>query len=378
MIDTLILTIPNGPMKIWEHKDYWDPSVEGLTNNPSANYGAKLFTKYVCNMPKNKGYYPRLTITSRWNFHLKRYDTPLKIEFSAPKLMFGNNVDELTDTDFDSFIETLQLRLKEMGVMLLKREIENASITAVHFSKNIPLSGHYTPSQVIKVLQKLETTRQLQLNSKRFQNLGHAIYFDCSSYQIVVYDKVKDLNQTQRHSVDKDKIENQLSLFDCLTDKKTEIVRIEVRLVQKQKLNSLLKNLGYQPNPTLREVFNESLSKAVLSYFWQQIASDKNRFLLINQKEDPLTQLINYQKESGKKLSVIETLGLAHALYFANENGLNELRNALATHYSDRTWYRFQKNGLKKLNEIQYNKKYSYIKEVEDQLSSFVPYKMVN
>ena len=292
------------------------------------------------------------------------------------------------DIAIDNFIEKINLLSQQIPGFIgadlikkleeLKREIENASITAVHFSKNIPLSGHYTPSQVIKVLQKLETTRQLQLNSKRFQNLGHAIYFDCSSYQIVVYDKVKDLNQTQRHSVDKDKIENQLSLFDCLTDKKTEIVRIEVRLVQKQKLNSLLKNLGYQPNPTLREVFNESLSKAVLSYFWQQIASDKNRFLLINQKEDPLTQLINYQKESGKKLSVIETLGLAHALYFANENGLNELRNALATHYSDRTWYRFQKNGLKKLNEIQYNKKYSYIKEVEDQLSSFVPYKMVN
>jgi len=378
MIDTIILTIPNGPMKIWDKKDYWDPSIKGLTDNPSAHYGARLFTKYVCNIPKSKGYYPRLTITSRWNFRTKRHETPLKIEFSAPKILFGNNVDELCDTDLDDFVDTLQTRLKEMGVMLLKNEIENAKITVVHFSKNIPLSGHYTPSQVIKVLQKLETTRQLQLNSKRFQNLGHAIYFDCSSYQIVVYDKIKDLKQTQRHSVDKDKVENQLSLFEELTDNKTEIVRLEVRLVKKQKLNSLLKKLGYSPDPTLKEVFSEAMSKAVLNHFWEQIASDKNRFLLISQKEDPLTQIINSQKETGKKLSVIETLGLAHALHFANVNGLNELRNSLNTLYSDRTWYRFQGKGLKKLNEIQYNKKYTYIKEVEDQLSSFTPYKMVN
>jgi hypothetical protein len=378
MLDTMILTIANGPTKIWGNKSYWNPSVEGLINNPSANHGARLFTKYICNMPKNKNYYPRLTITSRWNYRQRRYETPLKIEFSAPKILFGNNVNELKNEDFDTFIETLQAKLKEMGVRLFKKELENAPVTVAHFSKNIQLSNNYTPSQVIKTLNKLEIKRQLQLNSKRFQNHGHAIYFDCSSYQIVIYDKVRDLKQTRRHSADKDKINNQLQLFNKLTGDKEEIIRIEVRIVNKQKLNALMKEFDYPTNPTLKDVFNSKLSQSIVNHFWKEITSDKNQYLLTYQQKDPLLTIIDFQKTTGDKFTVAETLTLAHTLQFTKEKGLNGLRNALNTLYSDRTWYRFQKKYVGKLNNIPNQRRHTYIKEIENKLSLFKPYQLTN
>jgi len=40
------------------------------------------------------------------------------MEFSAPKLLYLNNLEELEDKDFPKIIETLQERLKTMGVMV--------------------------------------------------------------------------------------------------------------------------------------------------------------------------------------------------------------------------------------------------------------------
>ena len=40
----------------------------------------------------------------------------LKIEFSAPKLLFGNNLEELEEADFDKIINKLQEIIKEREV----------------------------------------------------------------------------------------------------------------------------------------------------------------------------------------------------------------------------------------------------------------------
>jgi 6-phosphogluconate dehydrogenase (decarboxylating) len=64
---------------------------------------------------KNGIYKPRLTMTKRFNT-TGRHEATLAIEFSAPKLLYGNNFDELTENDFTLVVELLQSKLKEMGV----------------------------------------------------------------------------------------------------------------------------------------------------------------------------------------------------------------------------------------------------------------------
>jgi len=59
-------------------------------------------------------YKPRLTITKRINRE-RNFEIPLKIEFSIPKLLYGNNFDEVTDADFPAVIQKLKTVLKDMG-----------------------------------------------------------------------------------------------------------------------------------------------------------------------------------------------------------------------------------------------------------------------
>lgn len=85
MLDTVILQIPIGCSAITDHNQF-SPSTKGILDNQQG------FSRYVNNPTKadrDKGIYkPKLTIIKRGS---RIY---LKIEFSVPKLLFGNNLEE--------------------------------------------------------------------------------------------------------------------------------------------------------------------------------------------------------------------------------------------------------------------------------------------
>ena len=152
MIDTVVLTMQNADKIIWE-PDRFSPSLRDVRQKVSQSFGARLFTKYTYNIPAKHGYFPRLTVNPRWQNGIQ---IPLRIEFSVPKLLFGNNVDELGQNDWETVIATLKSKLSQMGVKVFSAQLENALVSAVHFSKNIVLSPHYTASIALKTLGKVD------------------------------------------------------------------------------------------------------------------------------------------------------------------------------------------------------------------------------
>jgi len=79
---------------------------------------------------------PRLTMFKRPSRSGPVYQ--LAIEFSAPKLLFGNNFDELEDADFEALLNILQERLLELtGHRFFRRQLAMAEVGSWHPSKNI-------------------------------------------------------------------------------------------------------------------------------------------------------------------------------------------------------------------------------------------------
>jgi hypothetical protein len=85
-----------------------------------------------------------------------RYD--LHIEFSVPKLLNGNSVQEYNDTDFDRVIEELQARLSQMGIKIFKVLLRKAIVVKAHFGKNIVLPAPMTVQDAISTLYKADIT----------------------------------------------------------------------------------------------------------------------------------------------------------------------------------------------------------------------------
>ena len=118
MIDTVCLLIPKDKMAFISGISSWELYSK-----------TEEYTKYIRNPSKAERetgkYFPRLTGYKR-KF---RQDANVRIEFSVPKLIYLNNLDELEDKDFSKIIEILQERLQIMGVVISKNTLENASVS---------------------------------------------------------------------------------------------------------------------------------------------------------------------------------------------------------------------------------------------------------
>jgi hypothetical protein len=217
MIDTIVLTIPKSKYIILDHNKF-SPSTKGLFEPPYYSLGSR--SNFSCKQnPTKKDYLsgiykPRLTITKR----VRRggYVYPLRIEFSIPKLIFSNNFDEIQKDDFLKIIDTLKQRLKEMGMLIKKDDLVNAKVSAIHYCKNIALTDYTSCSMVINQLAKINLTKRLDLDKTSFRNEGQVIHYHSNSFEIAIYDKIKDLEQanvSEKRSIENDN-QIQLNLFD--------------------------------------------------------------------------------------------------------------------------------------------------------------------
>jgi len=317
-------------------------------------------------------YKPRLTLTNRFNTSGRSEET-LAIEFSIPKLLYGNNFDELTDSDFPIVIQKLKAILKEMGVCLFEKNLINAPVSSVHYSKNIALTDHTTPYTYLSQLAKLNINKRLDTNRTDFRNEGHSFKYRTNSFEVVFYDKIKDLQQakiSEKRAEEKDNT-LQMGLFDILKQRKPfEVLRIEIRLNKRQKINQILKKIDKVVEPTLINIFNQDTAKSVLLYY-------------INEIEEAYPPLLTYQYDSPKKFfagfltanpkvkltPALKMLGLRVLL---DEMGIREFRE-ITKRYGNSAWYSLNKE-MKKLGKTDEISVFSLLK---DKITDFEPLKLL-
>lgn len=245
MLDTIALSLPYDTFTILDH-DAFSPSSKGLlappyypirrggfscTHNPSRTF------------MERHGYHPRLTLSKRPA--PRGFDIRLRVEASFPKLKFGNNFDELQEGDLDFLCRHLSMQLERMGVRVSAGAIREANVSAIHYSKNLPLTDYTRCSMVIREIAKGSITRLLDSNKTDYRNDGSAIRFHSSSHEVIVYDKLKDLARAKISNKRSFESHNelQLGLLDEPMPKALEVLRIEVRLNNRTKIKKLLEKL---------------------------------------------------------------------------------------------------------------------------------------
>lgn len=368
MIDTICLLIPKDQMRYLSEVASWE--LYSKTDQ---------YAKFVRNPSKAEKetgkYFPRLTGYKRQFSQ----EANVRMEFSVPKLLYLNNLEELEDKDFPKVIEALQDRLKTMGVLVTKSVLENASVSSVHFSKNIVLQDGYTVSHLISEMNKVNLRKSFDFAKTRFINDGQSLYAHTTSHQLVIYDKIADLNKDKKRAIDKDQTLYQRSLFAELNkeDEPQEIIRFEIRLSQKQKMNKVLEDLGYQKNPVFKQVFNTEMSKKVVTDYWKKLIKERNLglFSLSVSIKDILRTLFLADKKLKPK-QAIYLLGLF--MLAKDENGMRQLRTIIAKRSHDRTWYRIAKDLQEASGLITKNKIRDWVAQLEKALEDYKPYKIKN
>lgn len=371
MIDTVVLMLAATEFQIWNY-DKFTPSARGIFD---ASVGFRTsFVRCVQNPSKadyqNGIYRPRLTVSRRYADGSALIT--LKVEFSAPKLIFGNNFEELNDEHFPLILRSLVLTLGEMGVTVNYKVLQTATVAAIHYSKNVLLQSTIC-STAISELAKANPFVRTDSNQTEYRNGGHVLKWHSNSWELVFYDKVKDLEQaknSEKRAIEKESA-LQLNLFEPLKNERMEVLRMEARLGNSKKIKHVLKKLGTPLDTlTFESLSKKELAKKALLYFLAEVEKSLfiEKFKIDSQDNFQTFKELAFHNPNKQKQTLLRLYTL---ILLIKEQGAKETRNFLG--YTGKKgnakWYRDMKaiRELEKAKEVHI----PIIREIERSLLAF-------
>jgi len=360
MIDTIILTLVEGSFEVID-PDAFTPSARwALPTNTYALRGILSKQNPTKKELASGVYKPRLTLFSSFapsfaksygghgNASADRQQPPLsatsktllKIELSLPKLFFGNNFEELTQKQFPDLVQKLCTVLHTMGIATDIETIAHAPVSGIHFSKNIPLTDGSIAYHYINKIKEANITLSLDINQTDYRNTGHSYKWHSNAYELVFYDKIRDLEQAKKsdkRSMEKDNA-IQLHLHDALHNKKMfEVLRMEARLNNRRKIQQILKKLDIKAQLTFKGLFKTNIARKVLLHYLAEV--ERTRPPLLDFKANNTKSLLVALIFNNPTLSprrILQLYGMKLAL---EHMSIRELRTMFGA-FNKRSWYR--------------------------------------
>lgn len=336
MIDTIVLYARQNQFRVLNPERF---KVLG-GGQRECNHGYIVYVQNPTKYDLLKGIYkPRLSLTKRF-VGKEGLQNLLKIEMSLPKLLYGNNFQELVDSDYSQIKSVLSMRLLDMGIQLL--ETDKLEVASVHYSKNIILADYSTPYEYLDEIRKIDFSKTLDMTKTDYINEGYSLRIRCNSYEIIFYDKIKDLLQAKKSpkkAIEKDST-IQLHLFDDFQKRNPfEVLRMEVRLNKRNKIKRLFNELGIITELTFVNLFNSEISKKVLL-----------NYLLIMKKQYPVLAGIKQTKEKllmnliseNPGMKMRKALMIIGAKYLFDDVGVRQFRELMKS-FGSRKWYSLKK-----------------------------------
>lgn len=364
MVDTVKLLIAISDPMILSKGAFAPLSVKQLAETRGI---ARTYLNPSPTYAKMGKYMPRLTLHRRPN---KTFGVSyqLVVEFSAPKMLFKQNFDELTEADFEPLLAALQETLFELtGYRFFKSVLAQAEIGSWHPSKNIVFLDYTSCQTILNTLGKLDISRTYDLQRTNFRD-GHVIHVHCNSLDIAFYDKLADLRRAKLSDKRAFERDNgiQMSLLDPLRDiSPIEVLRYEVRLVGKDAVKRAFPNVEKR---TFEALYKKQLCQDLLLEHWNKLTASVSLLSLDERRPYELFQ--NYLLEN-PDATPQSALAATAALLINGQEGVRNLRNLLKARYNKDAWYR-----IKKLLNAPQAHRYSHFQHVDETLKRFTTTKM--
>ncbi|MCZ6887234.1 MAG: hypothetical protein O7H39_01970 [Gammaproteobacteria bacterium] len=277
----------------------------------------------------------------------------------------------------DEVLDALSGALSLMAVRVEDAALRAARVSAIHYSKNMAFTDYTTCSMVMRELDLIDLHRRLDLSRTDYRNEGHAIRYHANSFEVTFYDKLKDMQQariSEKRSIERD-YGPQLDLFNDRDafPKQLQVLRMEVRLRNRTKIRSVMKQIGAELEPTFAALFDASIAKDVLLHFWGNVRKQLPRIgqARTQRPEDLLASLAVAANGTARPGALLQQLG---CLMLIGSVGMRGAGAIMSRHCSARSWQRY-KRQLKDLALADANG-FSALKQVDEALERFQPLRM--
>ncbi|HQF37161.1 MAG TPA: hypothetical protein PLL26_06005 [Candidatus Dojkabacteria bacterium] len=352
MIDTIAINIYQHDFTITDHNRF-SPNTLNLFEPPYIKVrGSSIFN--AKNNPSKSdiaehGYLPRITCYKA--IRKGGFKIWIKVEFSIPKLLYGNNFREVEGIDFEQICSKLKMAMFHMGVMIRDVDVlKNAEVSSIHYSKNIILTDYTTPSVYIKEIMKCNINMFQDVNQTDYRNGGYSFKYRSNNFEVIWYDKIKDLEQSKKS--EKRCIENdnyiQQNMFDVFKEKRPfEVLRLEVRLGNQKKIKQIISKLNLERQTLdFQTLFSKSISQKVLLSIVKK--TEENYISILRDGSDSFKGMLTNLQINNPHLNYSQALKYIGAKALMDEIGIREFREA-TSRFGNSQWYRLKK-WLEKVN----------------------------
>lgn len=378
-IDTVILTLDQHEFAILRPGDF-TPNANHITKLIPKDMGKGKYMSSRRNPTKQdnalSGYLPYVTLYRA--LRAGGLVTQLRIQFSAPKLVYGNSLEELLEEDIEIVYEKLYDGLKYYGIRFFKGidALINAKVAAIHYAKNFPLDNYISSREAILEIQKCDVSTWRDVSQSDYLNNGHGFKIHSKSYELAFYDKLAEYYKARRNQpvFDKD-LQVQMDLFN---DKKItgpfEVIRMESRLNNSKIIKATLKKAGFENcKLTFSSLCKKNISQAVLK---QQLIELYERYPKINdtQAKDFISLFAELYVQN-PNLSIATILSAVGLKALTAEFGTRKLKDIVGKNGSSALLRHVKKINRKMIYD---HGKPEIFQILNKQLDEFVPVKITD
>lgn len=297
MIDTIKLMITD--YKIGDYslfKEYKTNYIKEFFDNPiSKCFELKSFLKPI----KDGVYRPKLFLMSHINSYRRYKNALLFIEFSAPKLLFNNNLTEVKESNYEDIVNKLIDKLNDLKITVTKETIENAFLKRIDCSIDIILPQDSNCKDIIKIINETEYPRT---NKIYFQ--GKFVKFHSKTLSIIFYDKLEEMKE---HSAIAPNFSEIISMSEH------RILRIEIQIKRDYGINKKLANnilgldLPKETKLTFKQVYKENVFKKVFEYVLKELYKKLPNIVVDSKEDEQLKELYkNKTNEIAKRILILK------------------------------------------------------------------------
>ena len=336
MIDTIKLIIPYDKQPNWLDMARLQRTFDPHTGRIKA-YGNPTQSDKILGI-----YKPRVTYSEQVRAGASR-TYQLAIELSLPKLIYGNNFSELSDSDFTRTVHKLSGTLEEhYGVIITPQQLEQAGVAKIDYSKNIIFTDRTPVSSIVSHMAKANIARTFDVQKTDFKNGGLAYHAKhTNSLDVVMYDKIADLKHSavsEKRTEEKDSYVQKSLLEQLCSNEHLTVARFEVRLNRTRKLRDELISTGLVRELTFRELFSNRVSQRVLTHHWGRIFERIPKTPLDNQTVEGL--LLNLKKTQ-PNITLTKALAIIGYEHLKKELDGRYVRNVAEELFSPSQYRRF-------------------------------------
>lgn len=290
-----------------------------------------------------------------------------RITFSVPKLIYGNNISEVTETQFNDVVRLLHSKLVFLALPtnITEKDIKEAIVRRIDYGKNIVLSQSSSIRLIGDTLMKAEHRHRSKYSQVQYRN-GDLYREHIKNRATILYDKIAEYCNTKTKPItDLDK-----KIFELNKNKKSQIVRLEVQIKTTQQLKLELERLGLDKEATrFEDVFSDDIAQRILKKYWSNIVkgiTPNTQTLSPQHLAESFTNIASHNNHCGPQKAFAK-LGFN---MLSTECGLGKVKELYCDYFSPASWSR---DKLKLINDYSGHSTHEDIQKITQTIESMKP-----